>query len=412
MEIPGLLNFFNENDLKAFKGQDISPHNIEIAVRYLRQIKREELAGSTLTNNINFMRLMLFNVSYEFDQMDEADRDDIIDIINDRKKKNGKPIAASTKKQYKISLKRFLNNYGEITHNKEMVELARFKVTGAAPKQKLVDDILTEEEIIKIINAAPGIRNKAIVATLFESGARVGELINCRVKDVKPFVIEASHGYHLILDGKTGARQVMIFKYQQWLRSWLNDHPNVNEPEAPLFTTTRQYGVNSYNVDKSKRGQDEIRTNVQLNGRLINRMLKRAAKKANIKKNVHPHLLRHSQATRLANTMTEQQLKKQFGWKPGSNMPGIYCHLAGKDTDDAMLASYGVITKRDQNGNTVDYCVQCGEVLAPGMKFCGKCGLPTDRDYKQSNEMDVNTAIAIIMKYQEEQGKMLYSFKK
>ncbi len=52
--------------------------------------------------------------------MNEQDRDDILDIIDDWKKSNGKPATDSTKKQYKIAFKSFLDKHGKKTKNKEL----------------------------------------------------------------------------------------------------------------------------------------------------------------------------------------------------------------------------------------------------------------------------------------------------
>jgi len=74
----------------------------------------------------------------------------------------------------------------------------------------------------------------------------------------------------------------------------------------------------------------------------MNLLLKKAAKKADIKKNVYCHLLKHSQATGLANTMTEQQLKKQMKWAGSSNMAQTYVHFSNPEIDNAVLASYSM----------------------------------------------------------------------
>jgi site-specific recombinase XerD len=98
-----------------------------------------------------------------------------------------------------------------------------------------------------------------------------------------------------------------------YLKQWLVDHPNASDPKAPLFTTAREYTDSSYSKNKKKQAKDEPRVHTPLRVISMNLLLKNAAKKAGIKKNVYCHLLRHSQATRLANTMTEQQLKNKWG---------------------------------------------------------------------------------------------------
>jgi len=205
------------------------------------------------------------------------------------------------------------------------------------------------------------------------------------VKDVKPINKVGENWYYLTLNGKTGPRQVMIFKYQQLLRNYLNSY--TADPNAPLFATIRMYSKDSFSEDEDKRKQAKYspRTHLPLSPKIINKILKTAADRAEIRKNIHAHILRHSQATRLANTMTEQQLKVFMGWQPGSNMSQVYVHLSGKDMDKATLKSYGVAIK-EADGDIVERCDQCGSVVSPGIQYCGTCGLPLSEEAKQNRK--------------------------
>jgi site-specific recombinase XerC len=74
----------------------------------------------------------------------------------------------------------------------------------ASLKSKLPKDIITVEEVDRMIEAAGSIRDKALVSLMYESGARCDEIEKCRIKDVKPH----PHGLHIMLNGKTGVRLV------------------------------------------------------------------------------------------------------------------------------------------------------------------------------------------------------------
>jgi integrase/recombinase XerD len=52
-------------------------------------------------------------------------------------------------------------------------------------ERKNPNDLLTKEEIDKMINIADGGRDQAVLAVLAESGCRVGELESSKVRDVK-----------------------------------------------------------------------------------------------------------------------------------------------------------------------------------------------------------------------------------
>jgi integrase len=76
------------------------------------------------------------------------------------------------------------------------------------PKKPRLPDILTDEELKALIEHAGGpegsLRNRLIVEPLWESGCRVGELCNLKLKDVQ----FDQHSAILYLEGKTGQRRV------------------------------------------------------------------------------------------------------------------------------------------------------------------------------------------------------------
>jgi formylglycine-generating enzyme required for sulfatase activity len=348
-----LCEFYKFGSLAILMKHQVSSHNIRILLDYLKAVRRKGVKPATIENNCVFMRFLLTHFNKDIDKMDWRDRDDILDMIDDWKTLKGKPAKDNSKKQYKISFHRFLDKYGKKTNNKELRELADFEIHNGSSERRLPKDLLTEEDVVKLIKNANGIRNKALIAVLYESGARRGELENCKLKDVSKHKRGNENFYRLILNGKTGERQVIIFRYQQWLRQWIAVCQN-NNPDSPLFPTLRKY---------NKNGECNYRP---ISGQQINLILQETATKAGITKNVHAHLFRHSQATKLANIMTEQQLKTQFGWTRGSNMTEVYIHLSGKDTELAILKSFGKYVDKDEKGNEVEYCVQCGEVISPG----------------------------------------------
>jgi integrase len=379
----GLLEFYKVGALIILVKHQVSIYNINIMLVYLKDIRRKGVRPNTIKNNCAFMSFLLQKFKKYFDKITEQDRDDILDLIDDWITLRGKPAKDNSKMQYKIALKRFLDKYGKKVHNKELSALANFEISNGNVKRKLPTDLLTEEDIRKLIINAEGIRNKALIAVLYETGARRGEIENCKLKDVTEFHRGTEHGYHLRLLGKTGERQVVMYRYQQWLRSWFQACNN-NDPDTPLFPTTRKYSENSFQ-DKEQ-AKNEPHKYTALKGNRVNGILRAAAQKAGINKNVHAHLLRHSQATRLANTMTEQQLKVQFGWQPNSNMTAVYIHLSGKDTEKAMLRSYGVVIEEDEKGNKLEKCAQCDEVVSPGMNHCPKCGMPLTQEAKEAKD--------------------------
>ncbi len=167
--------------------------------------------------------------------------------------------------------------------------------------KKLPEDLLSEEEIEKLINACGHPRDRALVASLYESGARISELGNLKIKHVK----FDQYGAVLMVDGKTGMRRVRIIFSSPYLATWLENHSFRDNPEAFVWV-----------------GIGTVGRNVPMQYGAIRMLLKRIAERAGIKKKIHPHLFRHSRSTHLAKHLTEAQMKQYLDgfraavWQP------------------------------------------------------------------------------------------------
>lgn len=388
-----MAHFDEERLLKIFKEHGVSEHNQEVAIDYLQSIKRIGRSQSTLNNNVDFVKWLTLNVKTDLDKLSRRDVNKIQDMINDlKRKKDGKPAADTTKQLYKISLKRFLKKYGKEIDNRDMTRLADFEMAPAKPKRLKPEDLLTDEELNSIIIQCKTLRDRACIALLAETGARVGEIEHCRLKDVKA----APHGFKITLRGKTGEREVLVYKCQQLLRQWINVHPDEN-PESPLFPTVRKYDDNSFKVSENEAGEELQKAYRPLNGKQIGIILKLAAASAGIEKKVHPHLLRHGAATKFANSLTEQQMKVQLGWTPGSPMPGRYSHVAETDVEYKLLDIYGVKMERDIKGEIVRRCPKCSKPITAGLNYC-ECGMPlTEEGVQEFNRLLSNDVFMMAM---------------
>jgi integrase len=185
--------------------------------------------------------------------------------------------------------------------------------------------MLKEDEVESIIDTVLNKRDKAIIALLWDIGARIGKIGNLRVKDIKFDDI----GISIIVNGKTGPRRVRAVWSVDYLRNWLEDHPGQNNPEAPLW----------FHFAKKPEKLEAMQYGA------IRMQLNKISKKAGISKKIHPHLLRHSRCTYMANLLTEAQMNAYFGWVQGSDMPSIYVYLSGRDIDDAILKANGITDK-------------------------------------------------------------------
>jgi integrase len=224
---------------------------------------------------------------------------------------------------------------------------------------KLPEDIWTKEEVIKIVSSADNFRDKALIFSLYESACRKGEWMNIKIKNITL----DEYGAVIVVSGKTGSRRVRLLDSVPDLTSWLNQHPDRDNPEAPLWINYNTY----------------IGRPMGFNGLL--RVLRLNANRVEIKKRINPHLLRHSRLTHLAGMgFTEAELRIIAGWSASSKMPRVYIHLSGADVDRKLLEKAGVIKDdKKENGKTSPKeCAVCGESNSVTNKFCKKCGKPLD----------------------------------
>ena len=282
----------------------------------------------------------------------EVKKEDVIKVLSEIERLN---LTYWTKRDYKVVLKKFYEFLGK----EDLVSW--IKTTGTKQQRKkeekkLPSEILTVKEIKKMANAADNIRDKALVLTLYETGARIGEFLNMRVGDIK----FDEHGARVVLEGKTGMRVIRIISSVPALAQWVAQHPFKNDKDAFLW------------VGLTRRAK-----NKPISYREVLKILKNLARKANIRKNIYPSLLRHSRATELAKILTEQQLKLFFGWEMSSKMASVYVHLSGKDLDAALLKAAGIeIEERKEQEFKPMKCARCGYVNDPASKFCVNCGMP------------------------------------
>lgn len=290
----------------------------------------------------------------------EITKDDLIDFFNNL---NGQ-LGDSTKNLYRILIKRVFQwvYYGEEAarggkYYKVYPEVVRW-ITPSIKKKKYAKVILSKKHIREMIEACDNQRDRALVFVLYESGARAGEFLGLRIRDVT----FDKYGAVLRVNGKTGERRIRIFDSVPDLQLWLEMHPRKDDPEAPLWRSNR----------------DDF-----LAYPTLQHVVRKYSRAVGLPRDVTPHSFRHSRATHLATILTEAQMKEFFGWEKNSTMPGVYVHLSGRDTDKTLLEAHGIDidegkTEEEKNPLNPVPCPRCRTENPPGFRFCGKCSMVLD----------------------------------
>lgn len=185
------------------------------------------------------------------------------------------------------------------------------------------DEILTLPEINALVEHATSWRDRTLIVTLWETGARIHEVLAVNRGDVAPIASKENGTVYRIFfrKQKTAGEEHSgyVLEGAKIFAEWW-DH-NGGGPEDPLFTS----------FDGRR-----------LSTRAANDRIHATAKRAKIEKRVYPHLLRHSRATHLLRIgVGEAQVRQLLGWKPGSAMIARYTHLADRDAYAALLKAHG-----------------------------------------------------------------------
>ena len=286
---------------------------------------------------------------------DEFEKRDIKWVINTfQMRANKGEISQNTVREIKKTLKKFFKWL-------EKEELVNWFTLGEVETSLGPADLITEDEFQRILAACTNHRDKAIVALLYESGCRVGELLSLRIKDVQFDEYGAKVWFPLqSLTTKKHRRKVRVVYSVPYLSNWLSIHPRNDDPDAPLFISLT-----------TKRG-------LSYDG--LTTALSRILKRAGIKKRIYPHLFRHTRATKLVTHMSESIVAKYMGWVPGTRMTKVYVHLADQDVDNAILKMYGIKKDVEEEDLKVIRCPRCTFINDGKARFCMRCGLPLTED--------------------------------
>jgi integrase/recombinase XerD len=205
-------------------------------------------------------------------------------------------------------------------------------------------DILTVEEAKKIINVATLERDRCLIAVMFESGMRVGELLSLSTKDL--LINDAENKVTFNVGVGEGCKSDM--------------------PRSIVCTDVHGYVIDWLKCNPSTKFMPLSAPGVAL-------IIGKLYKKAGINKPCNPHMLRHSAITHAASIgMTETQLSYRFWGIPHSNMVSTYIHLNVEMQAQGYLDAKGFGNENKVINPLASKCVICGRLIQSG-NLCKQC---------------------------------------
>ena len=188
--------------------------------------------------------------------------------------------------------------YYEIVHGMPN----RFYSIERPRKEKHLPEVLSKEEIIKMINNTNNIKHRCIVGLLYSSGLRRSELLNLKVTDIdsKRMVVKIKNA-----KGNKDRISILSLSILRDLQLYYKEY----RPKQYLF--------------EGRKGDKYSATSV-LN------ITSMSAKKAGIFKKVTPHMLRHSFATHLLENGTDIRHIQLLLGHNSTKTTEIYTHVANR----------------------------------------------------------------------------------
>ena len=206
-------------------------------------------------------------------------------------------------KNYSISSHRqcisALKHYFELTEQEE-IDTSKLK---RPDRSKYLPGVLSKEEIIDLLRATRNLKHRCILALIYASGLRIGELLNLKLRD-----IDVDRRQILIRQAK-GRKD----RYVMLAESFLPLFYNYLQTYEPKIYFAEGHSEKSYTASA------------------VRSFLKDSCRRARIRKKVTPHTLRHSYATHmLENGIDLRYIQELLGHsRPETTM--IYTHVTQKD---------------------------------------------------------------------------------
>ncbi len=245
------------------------------------ELKLRGFSPLTVRNYSFFVEKFLKQTNKSTEQLSQEDVRQYLAGMFEDKSKNTIMLAAASLKFY----------FTEIL-KKEVGEIKMPK------KEKKLPEVLSKEEVLKLINSAETKKSRLILSLLYSSGLRVSELVN-----LKPQDINFSENIGWVRGGKGSKDRMFILSNN--LGTDLQDYMKKRKDAKYLFS------------------QDG-----PLTTRNVQKIVKLVRTRADIQKKITPHTLRHSFATHLLEAGTDIRMIQALLGHSSLNTTQIYTHVS------------------------------------------------------------------------------------
>ncbi|WP_269225496.1 site-specific tyrosine recombinase/integron integrase [Flavobacterium eburneipallidum] len=264
-----------------------SPDGIEQIQKFKQVLRSKRYSENTITTYSEALKLFL--VFYREKAIAEITNDDVVIYNNEYILKNN--LSASYQNQIVNAIKLFFQT---IRETKMLVDKIH------RPKNaKTLPNVLSKEEIFRLIDLTTNIKHKTLLALIYSSGLRISEAINMKIIDIdsQRMLIHVKNA-----KGKKDRYTLLSTKVLELLREYYA----IYKPKMFLF--------------EGQHGE-------QYSSRSAQSVLQQSAKKAGITRPISLHTLRHSFATHLLESGTDLRYIQDLLGHSSPKTTMIYTHV-------------------------------------------------------------------------------------
>lgn len=246
------------------------------------ELKLRGFSPLTVRNYTFFVDKFLQKINKKSDKLEENDVKLFLSEMFDTKSKNTIMLAAASLKFFFTQvLKKDLSN----------IPLPK--------KERKLPEVLTKEEILRLIDSTDTLKSRLIVSLLYSTGLRVSEIVNLKKEELD---LNEKTGWVRKGKGSKDRLFVMSESIAEELREFMN-------------TKAKDY---TYLFSKDK----------PLTTRNIQKIIHGTRNRANLSKKVTPHTLRHSFATHLLEQGTDIRVIQAMLGHSSLSTTQVYTHIS------------------------------------------------------------------------------------
>lgn len=341
-------------------------------------LKKGSRSDSRVERYLSSLHSILRYHDFNFQPLTQEKFDDILfSIENSDYKIHGQgEYSPATKAEYRKLMKRLCekeecldilpkDNQGKIDF-KTHVSKSEMKKTRPDQLPSVEDSKKIAQKIEEQSSEGTVLRNLSLFYVLYESGARIGEVLEIRKRDVE-ILDEKSIKIYITGNKDSDDRENLFVVSAPILKRYFQNHPEPDNPDAYLFCNIRQ---------------DQGR---QMQYKAAKKILNRAGKAADVDAKFNPHVFRKKRISfmKVYLNMNEALIDKKVGHVPGSDTTRIYTRIDDQEMIDQYKQAYGLKDEDKPNPEKVHLwpqrCAGCGKLQSGHRDMCYSCGKVVDK---------------------------------